>query len=232
MPILDRYRVSILEEAKAGIFSLFKQVAGVSVGFLLMLLLTKGSPPKEIVGCSFGLAFVFVVFQERKRLIRLYSMSSDMVENNPSEDDHSSQINKFVKYSWTYIRASQILDLNREDILREACTSAFNKYHDLGVSSKDRDIFYKSLEIYLSKFQVRLKGSGQVKFDDWDFEMKPSLLLQGYVVAFTRIRELVCNSTDESIEEVPRQILDHHLSRLVEHLLSVIEQVKSYNTNY
>ena len=46
MPIVDRYRVSLLEEAKAGIFSLFKQVAGVSVGFLIMLLLTKGSPSR------------------------------------------------------------------------------------------------------------------------------------------------------------------------------------------
>ena len=106
-----------------------------------------------------------------------------------------------------FITASQILELDREVMLREACTSAFDKYRDLEASDKGKDIFYKSLDKYISKLQVRLKGSGKVKFDDWGFEKKSPLFLQGYVAAFTCIRDRICISTNESVEEVPRRIL-------------------------
>lgn len=67
----NRERVSLYDEAKAGLSSLFKQTAQVFVGFVVMLLLTGGNPPAFVVALSVILGIGFVAWSEKNRIIQL-----------------------------------------------------------------------------------------------------------------------------------------------------------------
>jgi hypothetical protein len=64
----SRQQISLYQEAKAGFNSLVKQTAQVSVGFLVMLLLTAGKPSAFAVALSCVAGIGFVAWSEKKRL--------------------------------------------------------------------------------------------------------------------------------------------------------------------
>ncbi|QSJ18246.1 pentapeptide repeat-containing protein [Nostoc sp. UHCC 0702] len=68
MTVTNRHQISLYQEAKAGLNSLFKQTAQVGVGFLVMLLLTGGKPPAFTVALSCVLGIGFVAWSEEKRI--------------------------------------------------------------------------------------------------------------------------------------------------------------------
>ncbi len=92
MALVDRRKISLYEEAKAGLASLFKQTAAVFVGLLVMLLLTGGNPPAFVVGLSFCLGTAFVAWSEKKRLIELETekLSSDAAETSVDLEQHTA----------------------------------------------------------------------------------------------------------------------------------------------
>lgn len=61
--------MSIYREAKEGLRSLIQQIVPVSLGFLVMLLVTGGKPPAWVVGFSFLSGTLFVAWSEKKRLV-------------------------------------------------------------------------------------------------------------------------------------------------------------------
>jgi hypothetical protein len=58
---------SLYQEAKAGAISLLKQTALVCLVFIIMLLVTGGNPPEDVVGITFCLTVVLVAWAEGKR---------------------------------------------------------------------------------------------------------------------------------------------------------------------
>lgn len=68
MALVNRRKISLYDEAKAGLDSLVKQTAQVFVGLLVMLLVTGGKPPAFVVSLSFFLGVGFVAWSEKKRL--------------------------------------------------------------------------------------------------------------------------------------------------------------------
>ncbi|MBD3561849.1 hypothetical protein H6S82_23820, partial [Planktothrix sp. FACHB-1355] len=68
MALVNREKISLYEEAKAGLSSLLEQTAKVGAGLGIMLLLTGGNPPAYVVGLSFFLGIGFVAWSEKKRL--------------------------------------------------------------------------------------------------------------------------------------------------------------------
>lgn len=66
---LDKYRqVSLYQEAKQGLISLLKQTAYVFVGWIIMLLLTKGNPSALVLSLTFVIGVAFVAWCEKRRL--------------------------------------------------------------------------------------------------------------------------------------------------------------------
>lgn len=69
MVLTRRNEMSLYREAKAGLRSLLQQIVPVSLGFLVMLLVTGGKPPAWVVGFSFVSGTLFVAWSEKKRLV-------------------------------------------------------------------------------------------------------------------------------------------------------------------
>jgi hypothetical protein len=61
-------RMRLSQEALAGLSSLVKQTALVSMGLIIMLLLTSGSPPGLCIALFVCLGIGFVAYSEQKRL--------------------------------------------------------------------------------------------------------------------------------------------------------------------
>ncbi len=91
MALVDRRKISLYEEAKAGFSSLIKQTVAVFVGLLLMLLLTGGNPPGWVVALSFFGGIGFVAWSENKRLTELEAgKSSDSPETFVDSEQHTA----------------------------------------------------------------------------------------------------------------------------------------------
>ena len=52
--------LNLYEEAKAALFSLIQQTVSIFIGFLLILLVTGGTPPGFVIALSFCLGTAFV----------------------------------------------------------------------------------------------------------------------------------------------------------------------------
>ncbi|MBW4619112.1 MAG: hypothetical protein KME17_07105 [Cyanosarcina radialis HA8281-LM2] len=65
---MNRNNTSLDREAKAGLSSLLQQTAVVFIGFLVILLLSRGSPSPFIVGLSFVLGTIYVAWSEKRRI--------------------------------------------------------------------------------------------------------------------------------------------------------------------
>ena len=63
----DKAQISLYQQSKAGLKSLFFQTAQVSIGWGLMLILTAGNPPGWLVSASFFIGIIFVVWRESKK---------------------------------------------------------------------------------------------------------------------------------------------------------------------
>ena len=64
-------RITLYKQAKAGLKSLFVQIAQVFLGLIVMLMATGGNPPGWMVSASFILGVGFVALSERKRQSKL-----------------------------------------------------------------------------------------------------------------------------------------------------------------
>lgn len=61
-------QVSLYKEAKEGFISLLKQTVYVSVGFSVVLLLTRGNPSVLVLSITFVVGIGFVAWCEKQRL--------------------------------------------------------------------------------------------------------------------------------------------------------------------
>ncbi len=79
-------KITLYEEAKAGLVSLVQQTALVFTGIVVMLLITGGVPSSFIVASSFCLGTAFVAWSEQKRVTKmrvpLSNDSSEVLINN------------------------------------------------------------------------------------------------------------------------------------------------------
>lgn len=93
MALVNRNRISLYQEARDGLISLFQQTAQVFIGLLLLLILTGGNPPGFLVGLSFVAGIMFVAFKENKRLKRFIATKSsellqqEMTTFNPAHEE-------------------------------------------------------------------------------------------------------------------------------------------------
>lgn len=69
----DKPNISLYEQAKAGLRSLFVQTAEVSIGLIIMLVVTGGNPPGWLVSIGFFLGVGFIAWSENKRQSELNS---------------------------------------------------------------------------------------------------------------------------------------------------------------
>ncbi|NHC37690.1 pentapeptide repeat-containing protein [Scytonema millei] len=69
MAQVNRRKMSLYNEAKAGLSSLVKQTATVFLGLLVLLIVTSGSPPASIMGLLVLVGVGFVSWTEKRRLI-------------------------------------------------------------------------------------------------------------------------------------------------------------------
>ncbi|NEQ80385.1 MAG: hypothetical protein F6K26_09025 [Moorea sp. SIO2I5] len=65
---LSRNKISLEQEAKAGLNSLLQQTAQVGSFFFVLLLLSLGNPSELVVSLSFLWGIGFVAWQEKQRL--------------------------------------------------------------------------------------------------------------------------------------------------------------------
>lgn len=73
-----RNELNLYEEAKAGLFSLIQQTAAVFLGFVLMLLVTGGTPSGFVIALSFCLGTALVSWSEQKRVRNLKEADSSI----------------------------------------------------------------------------------------------------------------------------------------------------------
>ncbi|MBD2307869.1 pentapeptide repeat-containing protein [Chroococcidiopsis sp. FACHB-1243] len=69
MAQVNRRKMSLYNEAKAGLSSLVKQTATVFLGLLVLLIVTSGSPPASMMGLLVLVGVGFVSWTEKRRLI-------------------------------------------------------------------------------------------------------------------------------------------------------------------
>ena len=74
-------KITLYKQAKAGLKSLFVQMAQVALGLIVMLVATGGNPPGWMVSASFILGVGFVALSEKKRQEKLKS-EIQIIENN------------------------------------------------------------------------------------------------------------------------------------------------------
>ncbi|NEO93949.1 MAG: hypothetical protein F6K56_28640 [Moorea sp. SIO3G5] len=65
---LSRNKITLEQEAKAGLNSLLQQTAQVSSFFVVLLLISLGNPSGLVVSLSFFWGIAFVAWQEKQRL--------------------------------------------------------------------------------------------------------------------------------------------------------------------
>lgn len=70
--------LNLYEEAKAALFSLIQQTVSIFIGFLLILLVTGGTPPGFVIALSFCLGTAFVSWSEQKRVTNLKTVDSSI----------------------------------------------------------------------------------------------------------------------------------------------------------
>jgi hypothetical protein len=85
MALVNRNRISLYQEARDGLISLFQQTSQVFIGLLLLIVLTGGNPPGFLVGFSFIAGIMFVALKEDKRLKRFIAKKSSEILQQ--EDD-------------------------------------------------------------------------------------------------------------------------------------------------
>ncbi|MEM8720326.1 MAG: pentapeptide repeat-containing protein [Cyanobacteria bacterium P01_G01_bin.39] len=94
----DKPSISLYEQAKASLKSLFVQTAQVSIGLIIMLVATGGNPPGWLVATGFFSGVGFVAWSENKRQSELKS------ETQVKEDNKALfTLNKSVK-AWNFLR--------------------------------------------------------------------------------------------------------------------------------
>ena len=64
---MNKPRITLEEQAKASLKSLFTQMAPVALGLVAMLVLTGGNPPGWLVTAFFFLGVAFVAWKEFER---------------------------------------------------------------------------------------------------------------------------------------------------------------------
>ena len=81
MTPLNHNKISLYQQAKSSLSSLVKQTAQVFVGFVIMLLLTGGSPPGFIVALTVVLGISFVAWSETKSVDKLEKPNTKVSDN-------------------------------------------------------------------------------------------------------------------------------------------------------
>lgn len=71
MAQVNRRKISLHDEAKAGLSSLGKQTSVIFLGLLVMLIITSGNPPAFIMGLCVLIGTGFVSWSEKRRLTEL-----------------------------------------------------------------------------------------------------------------------------------------------------------------
>lgn len=131
MALVNRRKISLYDEAKAGLDSLVKQTAQVFVGLLVMLLVTGGKPPAFVVSLSFCLGVGFVAWSEKKRLTQF----EEVKLSNASEAFVETLIdNKNKLETLVYDINKRVDDINKRAVLKRSVTlfsPDFQKLQDL-----------------------------------------------------------------------------------------------------
>ena len=78
----DKPNITLYQQAKAGLKSLFVQTAQVSIGLIIMLLATGGNPPGWLVSTSFFFGVSFVAWSENKRQSEFESQRKNYSNNS------------------------------------------------------------------------------------------------------------------------------------------------------
>ena len=99
MAPVDRNEISLYEEAKSGFTSLIQQTAIIFVGFILMLLVTAGTPSSFTILLSFCLGIVFVAWSEQRRIKNLRVNTTSLPENRIAELQEEIAFNPNVSSS-------------------------------------------------------------------------------------------------------------------------------------
>ncbi|MFB2975955.1 DUF6232 family protein [Microseira sp. BLCC-F43] len=91
MALVNRRKISLYDEAKAGFSSLVQQTAQVGLGLLVILLLTGGNPPGFIVALSFFGGIGFVAWREKQRLSQTEQLPEEQPDRSRSVDVDKQQ---------------------------------------------------------------------------------------------------------------------------------------------
>jgi hypothetical protein len=90
-------KITLYEEAKAGLRSLVQQTVTVFISFVFMLLFTGGAPSGFIVGLSFCLGTAFVAWSEQRRITKMRVQS---LSNYSEVSDKNVQSNGFFEVTF------------------------------------------------------------------------------------------------------------------------------------
>jgi hypothetical protein len=94
---MNHKKITLYEEAKAGLSSLVQQTATVFISFVVMLLVTGGAPSGFIVALSFCLGTTFVAWREQRRIakmrVKYLSNSSEVLDQNLQLNETPKQSN-------------------------------------------------------------------------------------------------------------------------------------------
>jgi hypothetical protein len=94
---INHKKITLYEEAKAGLSSLVQPTATVFISFVVMLLVTGGAPSGFIIALSFCLGTTFVAWSEQRRIVKMrakyLSNSSEVLDKNIQHNETSKQSN-------------------------------------------------------------------------------------------------------------------------------------------
>lgn len=190
MAPVERKDISFDEEAKAGFKSLIQQTCFVFIGFVLMLLITRGEPSSLIVALSFCFGVIFVTWSEQRRIKNLRVATTSATDKLVSEEQEdivsdSDPIewnilqwfdNKIVPEAakqiggWSLIEAEVYTELERitslkEWILEQIPLPAFSQQQE-----KQRNlVLEKNIHIRGINYILRISYIGR---NHWRFDLE------------------------------------------------------------
>ncbi|NER89934.1 hypothetical protein [Moorena sp. SIO3A2] len=130
MSPVKREEISLYEEAKAGLSSLFWQIAQVFTSLLIIFLFVGGSPPGWLVITCFIVGSVFVFWRENKRT------KDELDEHEQDELGEYEPIQRIEQTINNDLELKQLWKLRRRVILKKQ--SWWNDYKSFISSYKQR----------------------------------------------------------------------------------------------
>jgi len=163
MALVNRRKISLYDEAKAGFSSLVQQTAQVGLGLLVILLLTGGNPPSFIVALSFFGGIGFVAWREKQRLSQSEQLLEEQQDFNRSVVVEKQQLTQFEQSLEEQHLNRTLLDTEKESsaeiTINNNLEEILYKKNTAIVTESSEKFLYNKNEVRITRTLLEYKGT-------------------------------------------------------------------------